>query len=147
MRYKLSFLAALFVAGTFLTGCAKTEAKLGRGMANTMEIVRLGEWRRTMEQTALFRGPDKGYSTGFVSGLTRSVARTGVGVYEIVTAPFPPYDPVFTDYLSPAPAYPDNYKPNLLEDSLFATDANLGFSGGDINPLIPGSRFRIFDTH
>jgi putative exosortase-associated protein (TIGR04073 family) len=147
MRYKLSLLAVLFISGTFLTGCARTEAKFGRGISNTMEAVRLGEWRRSMEQTALFHGPDTGYSTGFFSGLNRSLARTGVGIYEVVTAPFPPYDPVFTDYLSPKPAYPDNYKPNLLEDSLFATDANLGFSGGDISPLVPGSRFRIFDTH
>jgi putative exosortase-associated protein (TIGR04073 family) len=147
MRYKLSLLALLFVAGAFLTGCAKSQAKFGRGMSNTMEVVRLGEWRRTMEQTALFSGPDKGYSSGMVTGLSRSLARTGVGVYEMVTAPFPPYDPVLTDYLAPTPPYPDNYKPNLLEDSLFATDANLGFSGGDINPVIPGSRFRIFDTH
>jgi hypothetical protein len=30
---------------------------------------------------------------------------------------------------------------------MFATDTNLGFSGGDVAPFIPGSRFRIFDTH
>ena len=147
MRYKLSLLAFLFVAATFLTGCAKTQTKFGRGMSNTMEIVRLGEWRRSMEQTSLFGGPDMGYGTGFVTGMTRSISRTGIGIYEMVSAPFPPYGPVATDYLTPVPAYPDNYKPNLLEDSLFATDANLGFSGGDIAPIIPGSRFRIFDTH
>jgi putative exosortase-associated protein (TIGR04073 family) len=147
MRYKLSLLAVLLISGTFLTGCARTEAKLGRGLTNLMEPVRLGEWRRSMEQTALFGGPDTGYATGFVTGLNRTLARTGVGVFEVVTAPFPPYDPVLTDYLSAKPAGPDNYKPNLLEDSLYATDSNLGFSGGDTNPLIPGSRFRIFDTH
>jgi len=147
MRYKLSLLAFLVVAGTFLTGCARTEAKFGRGMTNLMEPVRLGEWRRSMEQSALFSGPDTGYASGFITGLNRSLARTGIGIYEVVTAPFPPYEPVFTDYLSPKPAYPDNYTPNLLEDSLFATDTNLGFSGGDIHPLIPGSRFHIFDTH
>ena len=147
MRYKLSLLGALIVAGTILTGCARTEAKFGRGMTNLMEPVRLGEWRRSMEQTALFSGPDTGYATGFITGVNRTLARTGVGIYEVITAPFPPYDPVFTDYLSVAPACPDSYKPNLLEDSMFATDANIGFSGGDINPLVPGSRFRIFDTH
>jgi hypothetical protein len=49
--------------------------------------------------------------------------------------------------LTPSPVYPDSYTPNLVEDSSFATDTNLGFSGGDVNPLMPGSRFRIFDTH
>jgi putative exosortase-associated protein (TIGR04073 family) len=147
MRYKLSLLAVLVISGSFLTGCARTEAKLGRGLTNLMEPVRLGEWRRSMEQKALFGGPETGYASGFVTGLNRTFARAGVGIYEVVTAPFPPYDPVWTDYLSPSPAGPDNYKPGLLEDSLFATDSNLGFSGGDTNPLIPGSRFRIFDTH
>jgi hypothetical protein len=28
---------------------------------------------------------------------------------------------------------------------VFETDINLGFSGGDVAPIIPGSRFRIFD--
>jgi len=100
-----------------------------------------------MEQTALFDSPDTAYGVGFVRGLNRTLARTGVGIYEMVTAPIPPYGPVWTDYLTPAPVYPDNYVPTLKEDSMFATDANLGFSGGDVAPMIPGSRFRIFDTH
>jgi putative exosortase-associated protein (TIGR04073 family) len=129
------------------TGCKKAEYKFSRGMANTLEIVRLGEMRRSIEQTALFGSAPMAYHTGTIGGLNRSLARTGIGVYEIITAPFPSYDPIFTDYLSPQPAFPDNYKPNLLEDSLFATDTNLGFSGGDTQPLIPGSRFHIFDTH
>ena len=80
-------------------------------------------------------------------GINCTLARTGVGIYEVVTAPFPPYDPVWTGYLSPNPVYPDSYTPNLVEDSTFATDTNLGFSGGDVMPFLPGSRFRIFDTH
>src|SRR6266568_905118 len=74
----------------------------------------------------------------FGRGLNRSLARTGIGIYEVVTAPFPPYDPVCTDYLAPGPVYPDNYSPTLKEDSMFATDANLGFSGGDVMPMMPG---------
>ncbi len=147
MRNRIPFLAALVLTGAVLTGCANTQAKLGRGFSNTFEIVRMGELRRTMEQSALFDGPDMGYSTGFIKGLTRTVSRTGIGVYEIATAPFPPYHPVCTDYLAPGPVYPDNYTPGIIEDSLFATDTNLGFSGGDVHPLVPGSRFRIFDTH
>lgn len=111
------------------------------------EIVRMGEIRRSLEQTTLWEGPDVGATKGFFTGLNKTLARTGVGIYEMVTAPFPPYEPVFTDYLQVRPVYPDNYRPRALEDSLFATDTNLGFSGGDVAPFIPGSRFRIFDTH
>jgi putative exosortase-associated protein (TIGR04073 family) len=134
-------------AGLLATGCANVENKFGRGLANILEPIRMGEIRRSMEQTALFDTPDATYTTGFIKGLNRTLARTGIGVYEIVTAPFPPYGPVFTDYLSPGPVYPDSYTPNIVEDTSFSTDTNLGFAGGDVNPFIPGSRFRIFDTH
>jgi putative exosortase-associated protein (TIGR04073 family) len=147
MRKTLSLWAAVAIAGTMATGCANTERKFGRGMTNVMEPLRMGELRRSMEQTALFAGPDAGYGTGLIRGINRTLARTGIGIYEMVTAPIPPYDPVCTNYLTPSPAYPDSYKPTLVEDSTFSTDANLGFSGGDVNPLMPGSRFRIFDTH
>jgi len=147
MRKTLPYLALSVAAAALVSGCANAERKMGRGMANVYEIVRGGEFRRTMEQTGLFESPDAAYSTGFIRGVNRTLARTGIGIYEVVTAPFPPYDPVFTDYFAPGPVYPDNYNPNLLEDSMFATDTNLGFSGGDVAPMIPGSRFRIFDAH
>jgi putative exosortase-associated protein (TIGR04073 family) len=147
MRKTLSLLAVLGLAGWLTTGCANTERKFGRGMANVVEPLRMGELRRTMEQTALFDGPDTAYTTGFIRGINRTLARTGIGIYEIVTAPIPPYDPVCTDYLAPGPVYPDSYQPTLVEDSTFSTDTNLGFAGGDVNPVVPGSRFRIFDTH
>jgi putative exosortase-associated protein (TIGR04073 family) len=110
------------------------------------EFVRLGEIRRSVEQTALFEQPGGHYATGFVRGLNKTFARTGIGIYEVVTCPFPPYDPVCTDYLSPSPVYPDNYRPDLIADPLFATDNDMGFSGGDVAPYIPGSRFKIFNT-
>ena len=135
------------LAGLLASGCTNVEDKFGRGMRNTYEIVRMGELRRTMEQTALFDGPEISYTTGFARGMNRTLARTGVGIYEVVTAPFPPYHPVLTSYLKPEPVYPDNFTPGLLEDSLYATDDNLGFSGGDVLPFVPGSRFRLFDNH
>ena len=147
MRKTLPFLALLGLAAVFASGCANVENKFGRGMANTAEIVRAGEMRRSMEQTALFDGPDTAYTTGFIHGLNRTLARTGIGVYEVVTAPFPPYHPVFTDHFAPGPVYPDNYTPGLVADSLFATDTELGYSGGDVMPFLPGVRFRIFDMH
>lgn len=135
----------LFLASAALifVGCAGPEHKLGRGIANFTEFQRMGEIRRSMEQTALFRSPDQAYTTGFIHGVNRSFARTFVGLYEIITHPFPPYDPV----LFPVnPVYPDNFKPNLKADSTFATDTHLGFAGGDIAPWFPGSRFSIFDN-
>ncbi|HEV2211246.1 MAG TPA: exosortase system-associated protein, TIGR04073 family [Verrucomicrobiae bacterium] len=144
---KTFLLVVVAAVAALASGCANTERKFGRGMSNVMEPVRLGELRRSMEQTALFDGPDAAYTTGFIKGLNRTLVRTGVGVYEIVTAPIPPYDPVLVGYLSPGPVYPDSYQPTLVEDSTFATDTNLGYSGGDMMPFIPGSRFRIFDTH
>jgi putative exosortase-associated protein (TIGR04073 family) len=146
MRKTLFLLAAAAVVVT-LSGCSSAERKFGRGVSNMTEIVRMGEIRRSLEQTTLWEGPDVGATKGFFTGLNKTLARTGVGIYEMVTAPFPPYEPVFTDYLQVRPVYPDNYRPRALEDSLFATDTNLGFSGGDVAPFIPGSRFRIFDTH
>ena len=147
MRKTLPLLALLVVAVALTSGCANVEKKFGRGMANLIEPLRLGEIRRSMEQTALFEGPEVAYTGGFITGLNRTLARTGIGIYEVVTAPIPPYGPVATDYLTPNPVFPDSYQPSLIEGSTFATDANLGFSGGDVMPFVPGSRFRIFDTH
>ena len=147
MRNRLTFLAALVVGSALLAGCENTERKLGRGMNNTLEIVRLGEVRRTVEQTALFESPDNGYNYGFFHGLNRTLARTGIGLYEVVTCPFPPYDQPFADAYPPGSVFPDNYQPTLMEDPTFATDTNLGFAGGDLTPFVPGSRFRVFDTH
>jgi putative exosortase-associated protein (TIGR04073 family) len=101
MRNSLLLLSALIIGGALGSGCANTEAKFGRGMNNAFEIVRGGEFRRTMEQTALFESPDTAYSTGFIRGINRTFARTGIGIYEMLSAPFPPYEPIATDYLAP----------------------------------------------
>ena len=137
--------AASAVAVTFvLSGCAGPEQKLGRGVANVTEFARLGEIRRSMEQTAIYEGPDPAYTTGFIRGFNRSLARTGVGVFEILTFPFPTptYDPVF---LPSEPVYPDSYKPAMIADPSFDVDSSIGFGGGDVMPFVPGSRFRIYD--
>lgn len=123
-------------------GCAGPERKLGRGVNNLTEFARMGELRRSIEQTALFEGPDTAYTSGFIHGINRSLARTAVGVYEVVTFPIPSYDPII---LPAKPVYPDSYKPQMLADPLFSPDYNLGFAGGDVMPFVPGSRFGIFD--
>jgi putative exosortase-associated protein (TIGR04073 family) len=102
----------------------------------------MGELRRAMEQTALWENTDAAYTTGFIRGVNRTLARTAVGVYEVATFPIPSYDPIF---LPEYPVYPDSFRPRLIADPTFGPDASLGFSGGDIAPMIPGSRFRIFD--
>ena len=151
MRNTLPLLAVVIIAGTLASGCANMERKLGRGLNNTMEIARWGEFRRTVEQSALDDSPDYAYTTGAIRGFDRTLGRMGLGIYEVVTAPFPTpghgYDPICTDTFAPEPVYPDTYRPGLVEDAMFSTDTNLGFSGGDLFPMIPGSRFRVFETH
>jgi len=146
----MSLLALAGMAALFTSGCAGPEQKLGRGVSNTLEITRMGEMRRSIEQTAIFESPSAGYTAGAVSGLDRTLARTGLGLFEIVTFPIPMpetgYGPMFTSYLKPGPVYPDSYKPGLISGSTFDTDTYTGFSGGDVAPYIPGSRFRVFDN-
>jgi putative exosortase-associated protein (TIGR04073 family) len=142
MRKFISSTVATLAIAAFATGCAGPEQKLGRGISNVTEIARMGELRRSMEQTALWDGTQQAYTTGVIRGMNRTLARTGVGLYEIITFPFPTYEPVF---LPSDPVFPDSYTPNLIADPSFGPDAALGFSGGDVAPMIPGSRFRIFD--
>jgi len=147
MRNIFPSLAAVALVGVLASGCAGAQKKFGRGASNMAEFARLGEIQRSMEQTALFEEPGHNFTLGFVRGFTKSLARTGLGVYEVVTAPIPPYEPSCTDYLTPYCVYPAGYRPGLIADSMFSTDSNLGFSGGDVAPFIPGSRFKIFDLH
>jgi putative exosortase-associated protein (TIGR04073 family) len=146
MRKTFSLFGAVLALGFLATGCAGPERKLGRGLNNFYEVARMGEMRRSVEQSALFDSPDQAYTTGLVRGFNRSMARIGIGIYEVVTFPIPSYDPVATSYLKPNPVHPDSYKPRIMADSLFATDTAIGFSGGDVAPFFPGSRFRIFEN-
>jgi putative exosortase-associated protein (TIGR04073 family) len=145
MRYNLPLLSALAMIGALATGCANVEDKFGRGMSNSYEIIRGGEMRRSVEDTMIFESPQAAYTTGVVRGFDRTIARTGIGIFEMVTAPLPPYHPLFTDYLSPGPVYPDSYTPRRLSDAGTSTDSQSGFDGGDVAPMIPGSRFHIFN--
>ena len=161
-------LKPLFAAGLVnaLIGCAGPEQKLGRGLRNSVEFARLGEISRSVEQTYLWDGAARAYTDGFIRGFNRSVVRTGIGLYEIITFPFPPYGPLLTStnrlYPDPSvatrsfpwgglvltadPPYPASHAPNIIADQMFATDEYLGFSGGDILPMVPGCRFSIFDN-
>ena len=164
MRISISLLSAVATIAWFSVGCAGPEQKLGRGMRNVTEFARLGEMQRSIEQTTLWDG-NKGFSTGVLRGFSRSAARTGIGLWEVVTFPFPSYDPhiaikgsLHPDHsirtytypwgglaLSVDPVHPESYLPGRFADSILSPDSKLGFSGGDVAPFIPGSRFRIFE--
>ena len=151
MRKTTTYLGSLAIIALLAGGCAGPTQKLGRGVSNVTEFARLGELQRSIEQTALQKGNNAGYTTGVVRGLNRSVVRTVVGAVEIVTFPIPSYDPWLRpgNQLIPdasvTPIHPDAYTPALIGASSLETDASLGFSGGDVAPFIPGSRFRIYD--
>jgi putative exosortase-associated protein (TIGR04073 family) len=164
MRSVLILLAGLATVA-FVSGCAGPEEKLGRGVGNVTTFARLGEMQRSIEQTGIWDGPDQAYTTGVIRGFNRSVATTAVGVFEIVTFPFPPYGPLFAKgkvypdpsiatksfpygglVLIPGGGYPESYRPGLPDIPTFSTDARLGFSGGEIAPYVPSSRFRVFDN-
>ena len=162
MRFAL-LLPAVAVAALF-TGCAGPENKLGRGLSNMTEFARLGEIRRSMEQTAAWDGPETVPTTGFIRGFNRSVARTGIGIYEVLTFPIPPYEAKLAKgkvYPDPSIAtrrypwgglmmpeksvYPATYRPGVMTDSTFESDKRVGFSSGDAFPMVPGSSFKTLN--
>jgi putative exosortase-associated protein (TIGR04073 family) len=146
MRNTLYLVGSLSLVAFMVAGCAGPEEKFGRGLSNMTELARGGEFERSVEQEGVFGGTDVGVTTGFARGFDRTMARTGIGLYEVITFPIPPYGPVCTDYLSPKPQYPDSFHPRKWSDATFDTDRQVGFSGGDVAPWFPGSRFRIFDN-
>ena len=125
--------------------------KLGRGITNLTEFTRMGEIRRSQEQTYLWEGASSAYTTGLIKGFNRFWRRKSIGLYEVVTFPIPGYDPILRPGgpilpdATVGPAYPDSYRPNVRNSSAIEPDASMGFAGGDIVPWFPGSRFRIYD--
>jgi len=136
------FIAALVAVG--VTGCEGPEHKLARGLDNTFELVRWGDMRRSVEQSAVFSEPDVSYSYGAIHGFDQSICRAGLGIYEVATFPIPSYDPICTKKVPEHPGFPDSYRPGLISDSTFDTCNYSGYGGGDVAPFIPGSRFTIF---
>ena len=147
MRKTYSFILPLLGVAFIVAGCEGPEEKLGRGMNNLTEFTRLGELRRSIEQTTVLKSRDEGYTTGVFHGINRSLERTGAGLYEVATFPFPNHKPHdFGPVFFPAePVNPDSYKPIWYSDQMTSPDTALGFGGGDMAPFIPGSRFHVFD--
>lgn len=151
MRSKLSLAGLLALLAVLGVGCAGPEQKLGRGVNNLTEFTRLGELRRTMEQSSLYDQPEVTYTAGFLKGMNRSFLRTAVGAFEVLTFPIPSYDPwlkpgnELIHDISVHPVYPDSYRPRKIADPTWSADSHIGFGAGDVAPMIPGSRFRVFD--
>ena len=143
---KMIFPLAAVAAALIATGCSGPEQKLGRGLSNCYEVVRWGELRRSVEYNAVEPITGTGYF-GFLHGVDRSLGRAGLGVFEVATfpIPMPTYKPIFTKYFEPDPVFPSSYAPGMLSDALFDTDTYTGFSGGDVAPWAPGSRFQVFE--
>lgn len=171
MRKTIFILSTVVVAAILASGCAGPEQKLGRGLRNTMEGARLGELRRSIEQTSLWEGQDRAYTTGIVRGVNRTVARTALGVFEVVTfpipttpdgtyeAPFTPKGPIYPDHsittlnqggygglvIPEDPVYPDVVGGRRKANSVIETDSTIGFDGGDVAPGFFGTRFKVFE--
>jgi putative exosortase-associated protein (TIGR04073 family) len=163
-------LLPLLVAPLLIAGCAGPEKKLGRGISNLTEFARGGEIARSVEQTTLWEGTQKGMTTGFIRGFNRSVARTLIGAAEVATffAPWPvngewtyeacytPDAPVYPDYsmstytehfggmrLPEMPGSPDSYRTSLPATVALDTEDQIGIAGGSVVPFFPFGRFKI----
>jgi putative exosortase-associated protein (TIGR04073 family) len=143
---KMFFLLVAALVAVGVSGCSGPEHKLARGLDNTMELVRWGDMRRSVEQSAVFSAPDISYTYGTIHGFDQSLCRAGLGIYEVATFPIPSYDPICTKKVPAHPQSPDSYRPGLFSESTFRTDTYSGYSGGEIAPFVPGSRFTVFDN-
>ena len=141
MRIGLKQFSLLVGVVALASGCASAERKLGRGLNNLTEPLRLGEFGRSYEQAYLWDGADASTSVGVIKGINRTIGRTIVGAVEVATFPIPS-----EPYFKPThPVYPDVYKPNVLDSSSIQADKAIGFDSGDVAPFLPGSRFSIFE--
>ncbi len=132
-----SFLAAVG-AVSLLTGCTSMEQKLGRGISNVMEPLRGGELTRSTEQTYLADGPIAARSYGVVHGVARTIQRTAVGAFDIVTFPIPT-DPLITPS---EPVYPDSVKPQMAGNMGVFSSRHVGIDNGAV---LPGLGTAMFD--
>ena len=141
MRSNLLSLAAVMAVAAVLTGCTAAEKKLGRGINNLTEPIRMGEFQRSYEQATLFEGSGGG-TFGVIRGVNRTVGRALTGAFEVLTFPIPSDPYVLPNTL----VHPDVYTPRRISETIMGTDTKLGFSsGGDVIPISPGSRFSIFE--
>lgn len=120
-----------------LTGCNSMEQKLGRGLANVYEPLRMGELRRSVEQNSISDSPSGGPGYGIVHGIARTFQRTAVGAFEVVTFPIPT-EPIIHPV---APVYPDSQPRQQMGNLGVGSDQYLGFQDAAVTPFLPGVEF------
>jgi putative exosortase-associated protein (TIGR04073 family) len=88
----------------FATVCFAQDpfTKLGRGVANT--LTGWVELPKNIYDTSVEQNAFSGMTLGLAKGAGMSLVRTGAGIYEIATFPFP---------------LPENYKPILEPEYVF----------------------------
>jgi putative exosortase-associated protein (TIGR04073 family) len=148
MRTAISLLSLAALGALFTAGCAGPEQRLGSGVHNVTEFVRMGEMQQSLEQYTMF-DPQAGMATGLIHGFDQSVYRTVAGAYQIVTFPagnLLTQTSFEQKYIPKGTPYPDSYHPGLPALTTFQTDNYIGFSGGNIAPFVPGNRFSIFEN-
>ena len=80
-------LAAWMLSVTTLCFASDAFTKLGRGVANT--LTGWVELPKNIYQTSVDENPFSGLTLGLAKGAGMTIVRTGAGIYEIATFPFP----------------------------------------------------------
>ena len=102
---RVSFIAtvlAVFFACTAVCFAGDAFTKLGRGVANT--LTGWVELPKTVYHTSKEENIFSGMTLGLAKGAGLSIVRTGAGIFEVATFPFP---------------LPENYKPILEPEYVF----------------------------
>ena len=94
--------AALFMTATTVCFASDPFTKLGRGVANT--LTGWVELPKNIYNTSVEDNAFTGMTLGLAKGAGMTLVRTGAGIYEIATFPFP---------------LPEDYKPILEPEYVF----------------------------
>ena len=98
--------AVLMVLSIATASYAQDPAKkLGRGLANI--LTGWIELPKNIYDTSVEDNPLAGLTIGLAKGIGMTIVRTGAGIYEVVTFPFP---------------IPDDYAPVLEPEFIFSLD-------------------------
>lgn len=89
LRGIVVILAVMFALNVFSTNCYSQNAlqKLGRGIANI--VTGWIEIPKNIYETSQDENIALGLTVGLAKGLGMSIIRTGAGIYDTVTFPFP----------------------------------------------------------
>lgn len=93
--FSLLLIISLFILTPAAYAQNNAFSKLGRGAANT--LTGWLEIPKNIYEISSQKNPLMGISWGLAKGIGLGVARTGVGVYEVITFPFPipeSYEPI-----------------------------------------------------